>query len=247
MMRRYPVPPSCLPDDTKERQNSELLRIYQEFVLDLHQGMRMMQLSPNMDYTECHCQVREDLQALMMDIESGCIVEFPLTAVTKVHRIAKNDNKWFSAGTLTGPEPLPPLPLSNAEQLVFVEFDRRKVSFVFDNVGSAHSFLMCMELLVRRAHEMRAEAKAGNIADVPRKVTGGGRSGSSYPPSHQPPPSKPSAAQEPADGCTPEESMPIMCNPYCQTARDPASSEVESAALPANAGKVRARDPTDDG
>lgn len=154
-MRRYPVPPSCKPEDPEEWRRQELLKSYQEFVLDLHKGIHLTQLTSNQDYSDIHCQILEDLQTLNVDQGSGCIIEFPLSAVSKVYRIVKNDDKWYSAGSLTGPTPMPPLPLSNAEHIVVVEFMRRKLAFVFNEIAAAQSFLMCMELLIRRAQECR--------------------------------------------------------------------------------------------
>jgi len=164
MMRRYPVPPSCTADDPEEWRRRELLQIYQEFTLDLHKGIHMTQLTSNQDYSDIHCQILEDLQTLKVDQGSGCIIEFPLTAVSKVYRIVKNDDKWYSAGSLTGPTPMPPLPLSNAEHIVVVEFMRRKLAFVFNEISAAQSFLMCMELLIRRAQECRYEGGASSGA-----------------------------------------------------------------------------------
>merc|ERR1740122_111825 len=161
MMRRYPVPPSCTADDPEEWRRRELLQIYQEFTLDLHKGIHMTQLTSNQDYSDIHCQILEDLQTLKVDQGSGCIIEFPLTAVSKVYRIVKNDDKWYSAGSLTGPTPVPPLPLANAEHIVVVEFMRRKLAFVFNDMAAAQRFLMCMELLIRRAQETRDEDAGG--------------------------------------------------------------------------------------
>merc|ERR1712136_358447 len=78
-MRRYPIPPSCSTDDPEDRRRQELLRIHQEFVLDLHRGVHMTQLTANTEYASVHCQLMEDLCTLKMDQGSGCIVEFPLT------------------------------------------------------------------------------------------------------------------------------------------------------------------------
>mmetsp|Transcript_61564 Transcript_61564/g.200905 ORF Transcript_61564/g.200905 Transcript_61564/m.200905 type:complete len:314 (-) Transcript_61564:57-998(-) len=159
-LRRYPVPPTCSESDPEDVRRDELLRLYQEFVLELHQGIHMTQLTSNQDYSDIHCQILEDLQTLKIDQGSGCIIEFPLGAVSKVYRIVKNDDKWFSAGTLTGPAPMPPLPLSSAEHIVVVEFMRRKLAFVFSEIKVAQRFLMCIELLIRRAQEVRDEAEA---------------------------------------------------------------------------------------
>jgi len=160
-LRRYPVPPTCSDSDSEETRREELLRVYQEFVMDLHKGIHMTQLTSNQDYSDIHCQILEDLQTLKVDQGSGCIIEFPLGAVSKVYRIVKNDDKWYSAGSLTGPAPMPPLPLSSAEHIVVVEFMRRKLAFVFTDIKVAQRFLMCMELLIRRAQETRLESSGG--------------------------------------------------------------------------------------
>lgn len=157
-LRRYPIPPTCSSDDPAEVQRDELLRAYQDFVMDLHRGIYLTQLTSSGDYSEIHCQVLEDLQTLKVDQGSGSIVEFPLGAVSKVYRIVKNDDKWYSAGSLTGPAPMPPLPLSNAEHIVVIEFMRRKLAFAFTEIKAAQRFVMFIELLIRRAQEGRGEA-----------------------------------------------------------------------------------------
>merc|ERR1712039_607589 len=141
-LRRYPVPPGFTSDDPEDLRRVELLRTYQEFVLDLHQGLHMTQLTANQEYSDIHCQLLEDLQTLKVDQSSGCIIEFPLTAVSKVYRIVKNDDRWYSTGTL---------PLTNAVHIVVVEFMRRKLAFVLNDMVAAQRFLMCIELLIRRA------------------------------------------------------------------------------------------------
>jgi hypothetical protein len=165
LMRRYPVVPTCKPEDSEEWRKQELLTVYQEFVIDLHKGLHMTQLTSNQDYSDIHCQILEDLQTLNVDQGNGCIIEFPLINVSKVYRIVKNDDKWYSAGSLHGPTPMPPLPLSNAEHIVVVEFMRRKLAFVFNEMVPAQNFLMCMELLIRRAQEFRHEADAWKFSN----------------------------------------------------------------------------------
>jgi len=167
-LRRYPVPPGCTNDDPEDHRIEQLLNAYQEFVLDLHKGIHMTQLTSNQDYSDIHCQILEDLQTLKVDQGSGCIIEFPLSAVSKVYRIVKNDDKWYSAGSLTGPTPMPPLPLSNAEHIVVVEFMRRKLAFVFTDMAAAQRFLMCIELLIRRAQETRSEVDSLGFRSRPK-------------------------------------------------------------------------------
>ncbi|CAE7897526.1 unnamed protein product [Symbiodinium microadriaticum] len=145
---RYPLPPDALPDEPEDKRRATLLRVFQDFVLDLHRGMHMTQISSSQDscqqetafsqeYSDIHCQILENLETLKIDQGSGCIIEFPLSAVSKVYRIVKNDDRWFSAGSLTGPTPMPPLPLSNAEHIVVVEFMKRKLAFVFGDMAAA--------------------------------------------------------------------------------------------------------------
>jgi len=168
-MRRYPIPLSCSSEDSEEWRRQELLKVYQEFVLDLHKGIHMTQLTSDQDYSDIHCQIREDLQTLNIDQGSGCIIEFPLIGVSKVYRIVKNDGKWYNASSLSGPAPMPSL--SNAEHIVVVEFMRRKLAFVFSEVKAAQSFLMCMELLIRRAQESRYNSSATGEKTGTRQIS----------------------------------------------------------------------------
>lgn len=155
-MMRYPVPLHCSPDDPEEVRISELLRIYQVFVMDMHRGVYMTQVTMTDEYSDIHCQLSEDMTTLRVDQGSGCIVEFPLPAVTRMYRVIRNDGKVFSGGTPTGPVPMPPLPMVNAEHIVVVEFMKRKLVLVFTQMADAQSFLMCMELLVRISQEADA-------------------------------------------------------------------------------------------
>jgi len=150
-LHTYPVPPNCSPDDAEEVRKDKLLEMYQEFALDLHTGMYLTQLTSNRDYSDIHCQLMEDMTTLKLDQSNGRIIEFPLTNVSKVYRIVKNDDKWYSAGT-----PLPSASPLNTEQIVVVEFMRRKLAFVFKELQVAQRFLICMELLIRRSQQKQA-------------------------------------------------------------------------------------------
>lgn len=91
-LRRYPAPPGFDSSDPEENKR-ELLRVYKEFVLDLHKGKVMTQLTAASTYSEIHCQLLEDLQTLKVDQGSGCLVEFPLAQVSKVYRIVRVDDE----------------------------------------------------------------------------------------------------------------------------------------------------------
>jgi hypothetical protein len=170
-MGRYPVPLTCSLEDSEEHRHAELLRIYQDHVMELHHGIPMVQLTPQQHYADVHCQVSEDFQTLKVDQGSGCIIEFPLLAVSKVYRVVKNDDKWYGAGSLMGPTPMPPLPLSNAEHIVVMEFMRRKLALIFNEVDGAQTFLMCMDLLVRRAQECFGGAAVASVFSITSEAT----------------------------------------------------------------------------
>lgn len=174
-LSRYPMPVHCSPDDPEEARQAELLETYQLFVLDLHKGIYITQITAADEYSDIHCQLLEDLRTLKVDQGSGCIVEFPLVAVTRLYRIVRNEGKCFGAGSSTGPTPMPPLPLVNAEHIVVVEFMKRKLVLVFPSGPEAQSFLMCLELLVRSAQQ------AGN--EESRRLGGSARTTSSSWPS----------------------------------------------------------------
>lgn len=149
-LQAYPVPPHISADEVEEVRKEKLLEMYKEFAIELHTGMYLTQLTSNRDYADIHVQLMEDLTTLKLDQSNGRIIEFPLTSVSKVYRIVKNDDKWYAAGT--------PLPNASphAEQIVVVEFMRRKLAFVFKELQVSQRFLICMELLIRRAQQRQA-------------------------------------------------------------------------------------------
>lgn len=174
VLHQYPVPPNCGADEDDEMRHQKLLSTYQDFALDLHTGMYLTQLTSNRDYSDIHCQLMEDLQTLKLDQSNGRIIEFPLTGVSKVYRIVKSDDKWYDAGS--GPQPVPILPFSNAEHIVVVEFMRRKLAFVFKEIQASQRFLMCMELLIRRAQQEQAGKALRSLTPAfPPNATGAGK------------------------------------------------------------------------
>jgi len=166
MLPRYPVPPMCSPDDSEELRKGMLLEMYQEFALDLHTGMYLTQMTSNHDYSDIHCQLMDDMQTLKLDQSNGRIIEFPLTSVSKVYRIVKSNEKWYSASTFvagtTG---------GTTEHIVVVEFMRRKLAFVFKELEVSQRFLMCMELLIRRAQQKQAKQALRSVATLPPRLS----------------------------------------------------------------------------
>merc|ERR1719436_2037432 len=119
MMHSYPEPPDFFIDDTEEMRRKKLLEMFQAFTMDMHAGTYLTQLTPSREYSEIHCQLMDDLTTLKMDQSNGHIIEFPLTSVSKVYRIDKSDERRSSDLQV------------DAEQVVVVEFMRRKLAFVF--------------------------------------------------------------------------------------------------------------------
>merc|ERR1719482_1375605 len=165
LLHTYPVPPSCSPDEPESEKRTKLLEMYQEFALDLHTGMYLTQLTSNRDYSDIHCQLMEDMLTLKLDQSNGRIIEFPLTGVSKVYRIVKNDDKWYSAGSA-----VPGFGGGNTEHIVVVEFMRRKLAFVFKELQVSQRFLMCMELLIRKAQQQNQAKKVPRVTPSVSKV-----------------------------------------------------------------------------
>lgn len=151
----YPVPPGCTRNDSEARKREVLLRLYQGFVVELCKGRHLMILKDGHHYSDIHCHIHEDLQTLQVDQGNDCIIEFPLSAVSKVYQRVKDDGPWHAA-------PKDPT-TQNAEHVVVVEFMRRTLAFVFSDITSAQGFSLCLDLLIRRAQQQQIqEAEANN-------------------------------------------------------------------------------------
>lgn len=142
-MPRYPVPLNCSEDDPDDVKTAELLRIFQAFVLDLHNGLCLTRVLETDAYLDVHCQLQDDLLTLKVDQLCGRMIEFPLTAVTKVYCFARSVHPCFEVAS----DPLGTKPSPSSEHIVVLEFARRKLALVFDE-EEAHNFMMCIELLV---------------------------------------------------------------------------------------------------
>merc|ERR1712187_129737 len=152
VLHQSPVPPHCPPDEPQESRAEKLLGFFQEFAMELHSGVHLNQLTSNNDYCDIHCQLMDDLQTLKLDQSNGHIIEFPLTGVSKIYRIIKStDGGWYNATSSAGLT-------GGVEHIVVVEFMRRKLAFVFEELEIAQRFLMCMELLIRRAQQKQVTA-----------------------------------------------------------------------------------------
>ena len=74
-------------------------------------GLNLQEIVQMVQQMQCTCKVQVGLLAFLR------ILQIPLffAHFRPRYRIVKNDDRWFSAGSLTGPTPMPPLPLSNAD------------------------------------------------------------------------------------------------------------------------------------
>eukprot|EP00811_Abedinium_folium_P003995 NODE_13677_length_1152_cov_6.948293.p1 GENE.NODE_13677_length_1152_cov_6.948293~~NODE_13677_length_1152_cov_6.948293.p1 ORF type:complete len:252 (+),score=37.21 NODE_13677_length_1152_cov_6.948293:153-908(+) len=136
----YPVPPNSSSSEPEEVRKRKLLEMFQKFVMDLHIGMYLTQINSNRCYSDIHCQLIENMQTLKLDQSNGRIIEFPLTGVTRVHRMATHDKAHNGIGVYV-------------EHIVVVEFMKRRLAFVFKELQASLQFHLCMELLIRRAQQ----------------------------------------------------------------------------------------------
>lgn len=159
-MLRFPLAnegllPAVVGHDVDEQDKSKILeQVWQAFALDLHAGVCMTQINQFDDYSDIHLQLQDDLCTLTVDQGCGEMVEFPLTAVTRIYRIVRNE------GAQRIDERDSTMVADGAEHIVVLEFMRRKLVLVLDTVRDAKSFIMSMELLVRFAQEAAASNKA---------------------------------------------------------------------------------------
>mmetsp|Transcript_33411 Transcript_33411/g.92299 ORF Transcript_33411/g.92299 Transcript_33411/m.92299 type:complete len:268 (-) Transcript_33411:85-888(-) len=151
VLQKYPLPPNCSPDEPYENRVEILRTFFQEFAVELFTGVTLTQLTAGNLHCQSHCQLLSDGETLKLDQSNGHIVEFPLAGVCKVYRVAKSNDRFFS-GEIT------PAGGRRIEHIIVLDYMRRKLAFVFDEVQIAQRFFICMELLVRRAQQLQNAA-----------------------------------------------------------------------------------------
>mmetsp|Transcript_100891 Transcript_100891/g.285953 ORF Transcript_100891/g.285953 Transcript_100891/m.285953 type:complete len:276 (-) Transcript_100891:137-964(-) len=163
-MPQYPDPPrrsahpvpspdaACVVPDEDQRQR--LLDLYRGFALDLHRGVCFTQLKPTQEHAAMHCQLMDDFATLKVDARDGHFVEFPLESVRKVGRVMKMSDHLYTSmpGVAAGRE-------ANLEHVVIVEFNRRRLAFVFKELEESQEFAICMELLVKSAQQKQERSR----------------------------------------------------------------------------------------
>eukprot|EP00812_Abedinium_dasypus_P009497 NODE_3185_length_818_cov_27.754915.p1 GENE.NODE_3185_length_818_cov_27.754915~~NODE_3185_length_818_cov_27.754915.p1 ORF type:complete len:220 (+),score=52.91 NODE_3185_length_818_cov_27.754915:3-662(+) len=142
-------------DGTRPRD----LELYQEgqYLLNLHAGMYLTHLTPQGGYMEIHCQLSDDLMTFKLDQCNGRMIVFPLFAVSKVYRVLQF-NRY-------PPSPDGQVRQGVADHLIYVEFMRRKLIFVFKSEEDAQLFTKCMELIVHNAQ------RGSDSGSVPRPLS----------------------------------------------------------------------------
>lgn len=149
-----PLPPGCSPDEDDATRRSKLLQMFRDFAVDLHVGMHLS-LSAGAEKTQIHCQLMDDLQTLKMDPNNGRLIEFPLSKVTKVYRMALHPEGAAKAAAV---------PQAGSEHTVVMLLDNRKLAFVFQEIDASQRFLLGMELLIRNSkHQGKKTAGCEHI------------------------------------------------------------------------------------
>eukprot|EP00811_Abedinium_folium_P021924 NODE_3114_length_2090_cov_10.816098.p1 GENE.NODE_3114_length_2090_cov_10.816098~~NODE_3114_length_2090_cov_10.816098.p1 ORF type:complete len:532 (-),score=162.01 NODE_3114_length_2090_cov_10.816098:379-1974(-) len=165
----YAGPALVNSDVPKDIQQAVVVQMYQDFVVDLHAGLVLTQMTSDHGYCDMHCQLMDDLCTLKFDQRNGRIVEIPLTVVWKLEIVMSHDNQWYRVGRF-GPSKPPPL----AEYVIIMEFMRQMLVFVFKTFKDARRFMVFLELLIRRANGPRKPHDLPSSGATARGVRGGG-------------------------------------------------------------------------
>lgn len=145
----WPCPPTCTSDASLEERKALLWEMYEEFALELYVGTTLKQLVSRDDYVDTHMKLMDDMHTLKLDQNTGNIIEFPLRNVSKVYRMIKHGDRWRGASNPA----LRAVIRGDAEEVVVMQFLRRKVAFALPTVDETQRFMLCIGLLARRAKE----------------------------------------------------------------------------------------------
>eukprot|EP00812_Abedinium_dasypus_P002432 NODE_1296_length_1182_cov_265.506655.p1 GENE.NODE_1296_length_1182_cov_265.506655~~NODE_1296_length_1182_cov_265.506655.p1 ORF type:complete len:295 (-),score=86.39 NODE_1296_length_1182_cov_265.506655:282-1121(-) len=137
--------------ETDEAKHSRLLEMFKEFTLGLYTGKYIALMMPAGHYVDVHCQLHENLETLMLDMRNGHIIEFPLANVSKVFRVVKCDTISVMAGSACK---------TPTRHIIILSFARPKLAFAFTKEPEAKRFMICMEILIRKAQKGGAGSAA---------------------------------------------------------------------------------------
>jgi len=141
---------------------SHLREVYFVFTLHLHSGMYLMQFFANASYGKNHHQLTDDLDTLKVDPLDGRIVEFPLSAISRLGRFVKLNTQGTGSKAPSSPR--------RPEHIVIVEFTTNMLVFVFNTPDMASCFLLCMALLALRAKELNQDKTPLGVMLEPSQV-----------------------------------------------------------------------------
>lgn len=120
-------------------RNTSLQRMYLNFMIGLHKGIRLRHIKADLGCTHVRCQLTEHLTVLRIDEGCDAVSEFPLSTVSRLCRGTTEKSVELHNA------------LAVQEYMVVVHFKRRMFRFVFKTENVAICFMTCMEELASRA------------------------------------------------------------------------------------------------
>jgi len=139
ILENMALPSSLTPKQQSVRNELDAL------TFNLYTGAYLMQLMADGTFSEMHFQLVDDLKVLKLDQGNGCIVEFPLSLVTRVQEAVQLGGIMYRPGPKL-PNCLPPDTL----HITTIYFPRHRLVFGFRNGKEGSAFKTCMEFLVKR-------------------------------------------------------------------------------------------------
>eukprot|EP00917_Polyrhabdina_sp_WS-2016_P016520 GHVP01035693.1.p1 GENE.GHVP01035693.1~~GHVP01035693.1.p1 ORF type:complete len:244 (+),score=43.90 GHVP01035693.1:120-851(+) len=156
--------------------------LYRRFLVELEPGISMTQIDSSMSYSPLDVKLSHDDTSLILDQHDGRKVEFPLTMIQRILKMARTPHHGQHVLTFpVTPDALnidedvttrhqsrstvPPSPgstpqpmylsettqLSDPHYVTILEFEKRKLAFVFATQTECDSFEVCIQLLSSQA------------------------------------------------------------------------------------------------
>jgi len=123
-----------------QKNRERLGEMFRGFIFDFYCGTYLTQLTSLQEKQLIHAQLIDEHRILALSQGSGRIVEFPILSLSKIYRISNP-----STPTGTG--------AAAAANIIILEFQERKLAFLFHDALSSQRFLICFELLVRKIQQ----------------------------------------------------------------------------------------------
>ncbi|CAD7937192.1 unnamed protein product [Amoebophrya sp. A120] len=127
--------------------NEERLeQMFRGFVFDFYCGTYLTQLTSLQEKQLIHAQLIDDHRILALSQGSGRIVEFPIASLSKIYRISSAHSSQINQQYNLSSE-------NRGANIIILEFQERKLAFLFHDAESSQRFLICFELLVRKKQQ----------------------------------------------------------------------------------------------